>query len=147
MTDFLSMSIWFVLSSIIRQIDSGIDNEPDEEEGQDGNDTGLEGAGSAGLGVNGIEAEPYEPIVQVIKIAIVAFSVLLLGLSVSAYKKTALRSIVYAAVAFGLFAVQTFFDYLEDVVESFNQPYNDVIFYAVTLAILVLFFIAIVRRK
>ncbi len=94
-----------------------------------------------------VGAETYEPIVQIIKIGIAAFSLLLLGLSISAYKKTALKSIIYASVAFGLFAAQLFFDYLEDAVKSFEQPYNDVIFYAMTLAILVLFFLAIVRRN
>jgi hypothetical protein len=53
---------------------------------------------------------------------------------------------VYAAIAFGLFSAQLFFDYLEDAVEGWEQPFNDVIFYAMTLAILVLFFLAIVRR-
>ncbi len=93
------------------------------------------------------EAEPYQPIEQIIKIGIAAFSLLLLGLSISAYRKTALKGIVYAAVAFGLFAVQLFFEYLEDAVEGFDAPYNDVIFLGMTLAILVLFFMAIVRRK
>jgi ABC-type phosphate transport system permease subunit len=54
---------------------------------------------------------------------------------------------VYAAVAFGLFAIQMFFDYLEDAVEAFDTPYSDIIFFGITLAILVLFFMAIVRRK
>ena len=91
--------------------------------------------------------EQYEPIVQIIKIAIAAFSLLLLGLSLSAYSKIKLKKIIYAAVAFGLFAVQLFFDYLEDAVPSFETAYNDIIFYAMTLAILVLFFVAVVRRK
>jgi hypothetical protein len=89
----------------------------------------------------------YEPIVQVIKIGIAVFSALLLGLSLSSYRRTQLRSIIYAAIAFGLFAVQLVFDYLEDALPSFDQPYNDVIFYAMTLVILSLFFIAIIRKK
>jgi len=93
-----------------------------------------------------VEFEPYKPIEQMIKIGITAFSVLLLGLSISAYRKTRLKAIVYAAVAFGLFAVQIFFDYLEDAVEGFETPYNDVVFLGITLAILVLFFMAIVRK-
>jgi hypothetical protein len=142
MTDFLSMLTWLVLSSIIRQIDNSIGNEPDEQ-----NDTGIEPGGGGGLAQDGGGGEPYEPIVQIIRIGIVAFSILLLSLSVTAYKKTALKSIIYAAIAFGLFALQTLFDYLQEAVKSFEQPYNDVIFYAMTLAILVLFFLGIVRRK
>jgi hypothetical protein len=144
MTDLMFMPIWILLSWLIRQVEGGIgDNESDGEE-QDGNETEPEVAGEP-LGMG--EGEPYEPLVQVIKIGIAAFSVLLLGLSLSAYKKTALKGILYAALAFGLFAVQMFFDYLEDAVEGFEQPYSDVIFYAMTLAILVLFFLAVVRRN
>jgi hypothetical protein len=36
---------------------------------------------------------------------------------------------------------------LEDAIEAFDTPYSDIIFYGITLAILVLFFMAIVRRK
>jgi hypothetical protein len=93
------------------------------------------------------EKESYESIVQLIKIGIAIFSALLLGLSLSSYKKTSTRSIVFAAAAFGLFPVQLIFDYLGDAVKSFDQLYNDEIFYAMTLAILLLFFIAISRRK
>jgi hypothetical protein len=125
-TLFTAISVWLLLSSLIRQVDNVIGGQAPE--------TGLNGP------------EGYEPAVQIIKIAIAAFSVLLLGLSISAYKKTALRNIIYAAVAFGLFAAQLFFDYLNDAVAGFEQPYSDVIFYAMTLAILLLFFLAIVRR-
>lgn len=93
------------------------------------------------------EFEPYEPIAQAIKVGIAVFSILLAGLSVYAYKKTAIKGIIYAAVAFGLFAAQMLFDYLEDEVEGFETEYNDIIFLGITLAILVLFFLAIVRRK
>jgi hypothetical protein len=148
MTDLLSIAIWLLLSWLIQQVENGIekgDNESDEQAGE--NVTGSEGVGSEGLGMEGVVGEPYEPITQAIKIAIAAFSLLLLGLSISAYRKTGLRRLVYAAVAFGLFALQMFFDYLEDAVPGFDTPYADVIFYGITLAILVLFFMAIVRKK
>lgn len=142
MTDFMFLPIWILLSWLIRQVEGGI--EPDEEE-HEGNETErLEAVQE----VPEIDPEDaYEPAVQLIKIGIMAFSLLLLGLSISAYKKTALKGIVYAAVAFGLFAVQLFFDYAEDAVEGWEQPYNDVIYYAMTLGILVLFFLAVVRRN
>jgi hypothetical protein len=82
-----------------------------------------------------------------IKIGIGVFSLLLLGLSISAYRKTRMKAILYAAVAFGLFAVQMLFEYLEDAVKWFDSPFNDIIFTGFTLAILVLFFVAIVKRK
>jgi hypothetical protein len=144
------MLIWFfLLSWLIRQVENGTgdgDNERDEEANED--ETTSEGIGEdTRIGIEQMEVEPYEPITQVIQIAIAAFSLLLLGLSISAYKKTSLKRILYAAVAFGLFAIQIFFDYLEDAVEAFDTPYSDIIFYGMTLAILVLFFMAIVRKK
>jgi hypothetical protein len=155
MTDLLSMPIWFfLLSWLIRQVESGIshgDNDLDEE-GGDGNQTEPEETGGGGgdestIGTEQMEVEPYEPITQAIKIAIAAFSLLLLGLSISAYRKTHIRKLVYASVAFGLFSLQLFFDYLEDAVPAFDTPYSDIIFFGITLAILVLFFMAIVRKK
>ena len=150
MTDFLSMPIWFfLLSYLIRQVENGIgdgDNELEEE--SDENTTTSEGiAGDESIGIEEVEVEPFEPITQAIKIAIAAFSLLLLALSISAYKKTALKRILYASIAFGLFAIQMFFDYLEDAVEAFDTAYTDIIFFGITLAILVLFFMAIVRKK
>jgi hypothetical protein len=150
-TDLLSMPIWFfLLSWLIRQVEKGIgsgggNDEPDEQ-GEE-NETGSEGTGGDELGIEQMEVEPYEPITQAIKIAIAAFSLLLLALSISAYKKTAFKKILYAAVAFGLFALQMFVDYLEDAIDAFDTPYTDIIFFGITLAILVLFFMAIVRRK
>ena len=148
----LSTAIWFfLLSWLIRQIENGIDdgnNNEFSEEGNDDNETSIEETiEDEAIGIEDVEVEPYEPITQAIKIAIAAFSLLLLGLSISAYKKTALKRILYAAVAFGLFAIQMFFDYLEDAVEGFDTAYSDIIFYGITLAILVLFFLAIVRKR
>ena len=92
-------------------------------------------------------AEGHDTIIQIIKIGIAAFSILLLALSISAYRKTAFKGMIYAMAAFGLFAVQLLIDYLEDVVPGWQQPFNDVILYAMTLGILVLFFMAIIKRK
>jgi hypothetical protein len=154
MTDLLSMPIWFfLLSWLIRQVENGIspgDNNDLDEEGN-GNQTEPEeeetGGGDESIRSEQMEVEPYEPLTQAIKIGIAAFSLLLLGLSISAYRNTHIRRLVYAAVAFGLFALQLFFDYLEDAIPAFDTPYMDVVFYGITLAILVLFFMAIVRKK
>jgi hypothetical protein len=136
MTDF-SLPIWVILSWLVRQIETAtLEEEPDEE-----------GADAIEAPVAEGDFEPYEPIEQAIKIGIAAFSILLAGLSIYAYRRTAIKGIIYAAVAFGLFAVQMLFDYLEDEVAGFDAPFNDIIFLGMTLAILVLFFLAIVWRK
>ncbi|MGI0036819.1 MAG: hypothetical protein ACRD99_00490 [Nitrososphaera sp.] len=132
MTDFW-LPVWVMLSWLVRQIENETAGEQPEEE-------------IVETPVAGVEFEPYEPIAQAIKVGIAVFSILLAGLSVYAYKKTAIRGIIYAAVAFGLFAAQMLFDYLEDEA-GFDSPFNDIIFLGMTLAILVLFFLAIVWRK
>ena len=151
MTDLLSMPIWFfLLTWLIRQVESGIspgDNNDLDEEGNGNQTEPEETAGDESIRSEQMEVEPYEPLTQAIKIGIAAFSLLLLGLSISAYRNTHVRRLVYAAVAFGLFSLQLFFDYLEDAVPAFDTPYSDIIFFGITLAILVLFFMAIVRKK
>jgi hypothetical protein len=100
------------------------------------------------LGQLAVETEPdYSAVESVLKIGIGAFSLLLLALSISAYRTTGMRRLVYAAAAFALFAVQLFLEYVEDVVESLGPLYDAVLFPGITLAILVLFFLAIVRGK
>jgi transketolase C-terminal domain/subunit len=99
------------------------------------------------FGVGPFQVEPYEPIEQAINIGIAAVSLILLALSLSAYRKTGMRRILYAAAAFGLFAVQRTFEFLEEPLGGVDAPYNDVIVAGITLAILGLFFMAIVTKK
>ena len=135
MTDF-ALPVWLMLSWLVRQVEGQIEEEEPDPQAEETAEIPI-----------GAEFEPYEPIEQAIKIGIAAFSILLAGLSIYAYKKTAIRGIIYAAIAFGLFAAQMLFEYLEDEVEGFDAPFNDIIFLGMTLAILVLFFLAIVWRK
>ena len=83
---------------------------------------------------------------NVLKIVIGIFSLLLLALSVSAYRKTGFKKIVYAIAAFALFGIQSLFDFLADNVSLFDTEYNDIILLTMTVAILVLFFVAVVKR-
>ncbi len=74
------------------------------------------------------------------------FSIVLLLLSISTYKKTELRNILYAAAAFALF---TFDVFLELIIERYylvNYPMQDLLHTSITLAILSLFFLSIVKK-
>jgi len=88
----------------------------------------------------------YEGVEQAIKISIAGLSLLLLALSLSAYRRTHLRRLLYAAAAFGLFAVQMVVETLEDALEV-GAPYAGIVAPGFALAILVLFFLAIVGRR
>ena len=54
---------------------------------------------------------------------------------------------IFAITAFGLFAVESFIDYLEDVVPTLDTPYIDILLAMISLVILILFFLAFIKRK
>ena len=92
--------------------------------------------------------EFYDTIEGIIYIIGAIFSVTLLALSISAYKNTGIKKIKYAIVAFGLFAFFLLYEYLEHTFKtSFTTPYTDIIIPSIALAIVVLFFLAIVRKR
>ena len=82
-----------------------------------------------------------------IEIGIIGFSIVLFTLSIIAYKTTGLKKLVYAAGAFALFSFQLFFEYVEDSYDFFKDYQTDIILSAITLGVLILFFLAIVKKK
>jgi hypothetical protein len=74
------------------------------------------------------------------------FSIVLLLLSISAYKKTELKNILYAAVAFALFTIDVFLELIIERYFSISYPIQDFLHTSITLAILSLFFISIVKK-
>ncbi len=94
-----------------------------------------------------VSMEIYDTIEDIIYVVGAIFSVILLALSISAYKNTGLKK-KYAIVAFRLFAFFLLYEYLEHTFKkSFNTPYTDIIIPYMSLAILVLFFLAIIRKR
>jgi hypothetical protein len=92
--------------------------------------------------------EWYDRIESVIQAAIGIFSLLLLALSILAYRRTGLKKIIFAAIAFSLFAIQLILESLEESLGILEEPpIGDILSSAMTLAILVLFFMAIVRKS
>ncbi len=93
------------------------------------------------------EIDSFDRLENGIAIGIAIFSILLLALSITAFKKTHLKVTIYAIIIFALFAIQQFMDYLDDIFITLDTPIIGVIISSMTLAILVLFFLAIVRTK
>ena len=92
--------------------------------------------------------EWYDRIESVIQAAIGIFSLLLLALSILAYRRTGMKKIIFAAIAFSLFAIQLILESLEESLGILEEPpIGDILSSAMTLAILVLFFMAIVRKS
>jgi hypothetical protein len=90
----------------------------------------------------------YNSVEGAIQAAIGIFSLLLLALSILAYKRTGLKKILFAAIAFSLFAIQLILESLEETISILeDSPLGDILSSGMTLAILVLFFMAIVRKN
>lgn len=73
------------------------------------------------------------------------FSIVLLLLSISTYKKTGLRNILYAATAFALFTFDVFLELIIERYFSVTYPMQDFLHTSITLAILSLFFLSVIR--
>ncbi len=93
-----------------------------------------------------LEIEPFA-IDDGLEIGIGIFSIILFALSITAYRNTGIKKILFAAAAFGLFAIQLLVDSLEDYIEFFEEGMTDILVALITLAILVLFFVAIVKKR
>ena len=94
-----------------------------------------------------LQIDEFEGVENGIALGIAIFSILLLALSMTAFKKTGLRITIYAIIIFALFAIQQILEYLEEIFITLDTPITDVIISSMTLAILVFFFLAIVRTK
>jgi hypothetical protein len=84
--------------------------------------------------------------------ATIGLSILLSILSASAYKRTKLKKMVYATIAYSLFAVFSINQFYEEyVLEGGNGAHpsllSDIALHAVPLAILVLLFVGIVKKE
>jgi len=94
-----------------------------------------------------LEIDLYEGLENAIAAGIGIFSLLVLALSITAYRRTGLRITIYAIIIFALFAIQQLFDYFESIIPELDTPLTGVLLDSLTLAILVLFFLAIVRPR
>lgn len=94
-----------------------------------------------------LQTDLFENVETIIIAVTGIFSLLLLALSISAYRKTGLKKIIYAAAAFALFGIQLLFESIEEIFEVLDTGYGSVITSSMTLAILILFFLAIVQKN
>jgi hypothetical protein len=95
-----------------------------------------------------LQIDSYEGIETIILTIAGIFSLLLLGISISAYVKTGLKRILFAATAFALFGIQLLVESLEENFEYiFDTEFISIVTAFMTLGILVLFFLAILKKN
>ena len=73
-------------------------------------------------------------------------SALLMALSISAYKKRYVKKILFAIFAFASFTVYLSFESLEVFYPPIESMYSEALAASITLLVLVLFFLAIVKK-
>lgn len=83
---------------------------------------------------------------EVLDFAIVIFALVLLALSLSAYRKTRLKRLLLVSIAFGLFAVEVGIRQLDAFVFAIGLQTEAVLVAVMEFIILLLFFLAIVAR-
>ena len=93
-----------------------------------------------------LEIDLIHTVEAIIYVSSTVLSLLLFALSISAYRNTGLKKIKYAIVAFALFAAYLFWEYLEDVFTFLGDTYSNIILPSMTFGVLILFFLAIVRK-
>lgn len=93
-----------------------------------------------------LEIEPFG-IDDGLEIGIGIFSLLLFAISITAYRNTGIKKILFASAAFGLFGIQLLVDSLEDYVVWMDEAIIDILVPLITFAILILFFVAIVKKR
>jgi hypothetical protein len=94
-----------------------------------------------------LEVELIDTIEGIIYLSSTVLALLLLALSISAYRNTGIKKIKYAIGAFALFATYLFYEYMESVLKFLEAVYIDIILASVTFGVLILFFLAIIRKN
>jgi peptidoglycan/LPS O-acetylase OafA/YrhL len=88
----------------------------------------------------------FELIESALYIVGTIFAGILTALSISAYRNTHMKKLLYAIIAFLLFAIFLFYEYLEHSI-PLDNPFTDLVMPSMGLSILVLFFLAIVKKR
>jgi len=93
---------------------------------------------------------PSNPIIElaesILYVVGTVFAAILIALSISAYRNTQLKKLQYAIVAFLLFGIFLFYEFLEHTI-PFDNAFTDIVIPSMGVSILVLFFLAIINKK
>ena len=73
-------------------------------------------------------------------------SLVLVLLSISSYKKSGLKKLMYAVIAFSLFCVFLIYEGLEHFY-SLDYPFTDIVIPSSGLAIILFFFLAVIKKN
>ncbi len=83
---------------------------------------------------------------EVFSLAVGFFALFLFAISLRAYKRTHLKKLLLVSAAFGLFAVKTFLYHLDLLIPNVDSQSIDFLLTIIDFFILLLFFLALVRK-
>jgi hypothetical protein len=94
-----------------------------------------------------IDVDPAFETAELLNVLVAAVAMAMLVLTVSAYRRTRLRRLLFVSVAFGLFAVEVLVRQVDDFVITVSAQTEQIATTGIELGILVLFFIAVVLKN
>lgn len=84
---------------------------------------------------------------EILNLAVGLFAVILLIISLASYHRTGLRRMLLVSGTFALFAGKTLFHHVGIILFNWGAQTEDIVFTAMDLLILILFFLAITSNK
>jgi hypothetical protein len=93
-----------------------------------------------------LEMDSYHALEMILYIMGSVLGAFLIGLSISAYRKSGLHKLKYAIVAFSLFSVFLIYEYVEHLL-FLESPIADIMIHVTGLSILAFFFMAIIKKS
>ena len=93
------------------------------------------------------QAAFYSELDEILSLAVGVFALVLLAVTLAAYKKTNQTRLLLVSAAFGLFAVKTILRHLDILIFNWGTGTMDLLFTALDFMILVLFFLALSIKK
>ena len=87
-----------------------------------------------------------ELVEMVLYVAGLILSVVLVALSIFSYRKSGLKKLVYAVIAFSLFGIFLLYEGLEHFY-SLENPFTEIVIPLSGLAIILFFFLAVIKKS
>jgi len=94
-----------------------------------------------------IQQSPINDVIEALLYAAgTVLSAILTALSIFAYRKSGMKKLQYAVIAFSLFCGFLIYENLENLL-GIDNPYTDIIIPSMGLTILVFFFLAVIKKS
>ncbi len=84
---------------------------------------------------------------EILSLAVAFFALILLAITLAAYRKTNLTQLLLISAAFGLFAVKTLVRHLDILIFNWGAQATDLLFTILDFLILTLFFLSLSIKK